>query len=174
MSDEIKERAKKIKLVLMDVDGVMTDGKIVFASNGVEAKQFDAKDGVGIKLAQRVGIKIGLITGRTSEAVSRRAQELDIEEVHQGQRQKIIVYDEILKRLSLKDEDICFIGDDVVDIPIMKRVGLPVAVADAHTDILPFAIYRTSCRGGQGAIREVIDIVIRAQGKWEEMMKRYL
>jgi 3-deoxy-D-manno-octulosonate 8-phosphate phosphatase (KDO 8-P phosphatase) len=174
MQKDVKEKAKKIKMILMDVDGVMTDGKIIFGNNGVEAKQFDAKDGVGIKIAQRLGIQFGLITGRSSEAVARRAEELAIEEVHQGQKQKIKPYEDILNRHSLKDEEVCFIGDDVVDVPIMRRVGFPVAVADAHPDIIPFAVHTTACRGGQGAIREVIDLIIKAQGKWDEMMKRYL
>ncbi|MEW5807404.1 MAG: HAD family hydrolase [Acidobacteriota bacterium] len=174
MKDEIRERAKKVKLLLMDVDGVMTDGKVIFSSNGAEAKEFDAKDGVGIKIAQRVGIKTGLITGRVSEAVARRGEELGMDEIHQGKKEKIKIYMEIIDRLSLKDEEVGFIGDDIIDIPIMKRVGFPAAVADAHPAILPYAIYTTSSSGGRGAIREVIDLIIKAQGKWNALMKRYI
>lgn len=170
---ELKTRAKKIKMILMDTDGVLTEGKIIFFSGGGEAKAFDVKDGVGIKLAQRVGIKMGIITGRSSEAVTRRAQELGIDELRQGAREKLISYEEILLKHSLKDEEVCFIGDDIIDIPVMKRVGFPVAVADAHKDILSFSVYQTDLKGGQGAVREVIDFIIRAQGKWDQIIKRY-
>ena len=107
-------------------------------------------------------------------AVARRAQELEVEEIHQGAREKIKSYEEILKKHSLNDEEVCFIGDDIIDIPVMRRVGLPVAVADAHEDILPFAIYQTSLKGGQGAVREVTDLIIKAQGKWQQVVKKYL
>lgn len=171
---DLETKAKKIKWILMDNDGVLTEGKIIFFSGGGEAKAFDVKDGVGIKLAQRAGIKIGIITGRSSEAVGRRAQELEVEELHQGAREKLASYEEILKKHSLQDEEVCFIGDDIIDIPVMKRVGFPVAVADAHKDILPFAVYQTTLKGGQGAVREAIDLIIKAQGKWDQIMKRYL
>ncbi len=170
----LEAKAKKIKWILMDNDGVLTEGKIVFFSGGGEAKAFDVKDGVGIKLAQRAGIKIGIITGRSSEAVERRAQELEVEELHQGAREKLASYEKILKKHSLQDEEVCFIGDDIIDIPVMKRAGFPVAVADAHKAILPFAVYQTNLKGGQGAVREVIDLIIKAQGKWDQLMKRYL
>jgi 3-deoxy-D-manno-octulosonate 8-phosphate phosphatase (KDO 8-P phosphatase) len=171
---DLKMKAKKVKLILMDNDGVLTEGKIIFFSGGGEAKAFDVKDGVGIKLAQRVGIKIGIITGRSSEAVERRAQELEVDELYQGAREKLASYEKIIKKHSLQDEEVCFIGDDIIDIPVMKRVGFPVAVADAHEDILPFAIYQTDLKGGQGAVREAIDLIIKAQGKWDQLMKRYL
>ncbi len=171
---DLKAKAKKVKLILMDADGVLTEGKIIFFSGGGEAKAFDVKDGVGIKLAQRVGIKTGIITGRSSEAVERRAQELEVDELHQGAREKLKSYEKIIKKHSLQDEEVCFIGDDIIDIPVMKRAGFPVAVADAHEDILPYAIYQTDQGGGQGAVREVIDLIIKAQGKWEQLVKRYL
>ncbi len=173
LPNDLKKRAKKIKLILMDTDGVLTEGKIIFYNGGGEAKAFDVKDGVGIKLAQRVGLKTGIITGRTSEAVARRAKELEIEEVHQGAREKIKSYEEILEKHSLKDDEVCFIADDIIDIPVMKKAGFPVAVADAHEDILPFALYQTSLKGGQGAVREVIDIILKAQGKWHQLIKKY-
>lgn len=172
--DDLNKKAQKIKLILMDTDGVLTEGKIVFYDGGGEAKAFDVKDGIGIKLAQRIGLKTGIITGRTSEAVARRARELGIEEVHQGAHEKIESYERILQKYSLHDEEVCFIADDIVDIPILKRVGFPAVVADAHRDILPFAIYQTSLNGGQGAVREVIDFIIKAQGKWNQLIKRYL
>ena len=174
LSSDLEKKAKKIKLILMDADGVLTEGKIIFYSGGGEAKAFDVKDGVGIKLAQRAGLKIGIITGRTSEAIARRAQELEVEEIHQGAKEKIISYEKILSKHSLHDENVCFIGDDIIDIPVMKRVGFPAAVADAHEDILPFAIYQTSLKGGQGAVREVIDLIIKTQGKWHQVVKKYL
>lgn len=167
-------RAKRVKMILMDADGVLTDGKIVFLSGGAEAKMFDSKDGVGIKLAQRAGLKTGVISGRESEALLRRCEELGMDEIHQRVMDKVLAYDEIIARHGLLDEECCFIGDDLVDAPVLKRVGLSVCVADGHPSLEPLVSYVTDRPGGASAVREVIDLVIQAQGKWEEIVGRYL
>jgi 3-deoxy-D-manno-octulosonate 8-phosphate phosphatase (KDO 8-P phosphatase) len=161
-------------MIFMDADGVMTDGKIVFLSGGLEAKMFDSKDGVGIKLAQRAGLATGVISGRESEALLRRCEELGMEEIHQRVQNKLEAYEEILARRGLRDEECCFIGDDLVDAPVLRRVGLPVSVADGHPALEPIVVYVTERNGGSGAVREVIDFVIRAQGRWDEIVSRYI
>lgn len=171
---DVDERAKRVKMILMDADGVLTDGKIVFFSGGNEAKMFDSKDGVGIKLAQRAGLATGVISGRESEALLRRCEELGMDEIHQRVFEKLGAYEEILARRGLTDEECCFIGDDLVDAPVLKRVGLPVTVADGHPALEPIVAYVTDRTGGAGAVREVIDLVIRAQGKWDEIISRYV
>jgi 3-deoxy-D-manno-octulosonate 8-phosphate phosphatase (KDO 8-P phosphatase) len=171
---DLVERARRVKLILMDADGVLTDGKIVFLSGGNEAKMFDSKDGVGIRLAQQAGLKTGVISGRESEALLRRCEELGMDEIHQRVFEKLGAYEEILARLGLTDADCCFIGDDLVDAPVLKRVGLPVGVADGHPSLEPLLAYVTARNGGSGAVRETIDMVIRAQGKWDDVVGRYL
>ena len=171
---DLIDRARRVKLILMDADGVLTDGKIVFFSGGSEAKMFDSKDGVGIKLAQRAGLKTGVISGRESEALLRRCEELGMDEIHQRVFEKLGAYEEIIARLELKDEECCFIGDDLVDAPVLKRVGLPVTVADGHPALEPIVAYITERAGGSAAVREVIDLVIKAQGKWDELVGRYI
>src|SRR5512138_1077540 len=127
---ELKAKAKKIKMLLLDVDGVLTDGRIILDNQGNELKAFHVRDGHGIKLAQRAGIVIGIITGRKAEVVNIRARELAIQEVHQGALDKIVVYESVLGRYGLRDDEVAFIGDDIVDAGILKRVGLAVVVAD--------------------------------------------
>jgi 3-deoxy-D-manno-octulosonate 8-phosphate phosphatase (KDO 8-P phosphatase) len=173
-ASDVEDRARRVKLILMDVDGVLTDGKIIFLTGGLEAKAFDSKDGVGIKLAQRAGLRTGVISGRESEALARRCEELGVDEIHQRVFEKVRAYDEIIARLGLKDEECCFIGDDLVDAPVLKRVGLPVSVADGHPALEPIVAYITDRPGGAAAVREVIDFVIRAQGKWDEVVGRYI
>ncbi len=173
-ASDIIERARGVKMILMDADGVLTDGKIVFFSGGNEAKMFDSKDGVGIKLAQRAGLKTGVISGRESEALLRRCEELGMDEIHQRVFEKLSAYEEIRDRLGLRDGECCFIGDDLVDAPILKRVGLPVTVADGHPALEPLVAYVTERLGGSGAVREVIDFIIKAQGKWDDVVGRYL
>jgi len=171
---DLMERARRVKLILMDADGVLTDGKIVFFSGGNEAKMFDSKDGVGIRLAQKAGLQTGVISGRESEALLRRCEELGMDEIHQRVFEKLGTYEEILARLGLTDAECCFIGDDLVDAPVLKRVGLPVGVADGHPALEPLLAYVTDRPGGSGAVRETIDMVIRAQGKWDEVVGVFL
>lgn len=161
----IRSKAKKIKLLLLDVDGVMTDGRIILDNRGNELKAFHVRDGHGIKLAQRAGIVIGLITGRNSEVVNLRARELGIEEVHQGALDKAAVYDTLISKYAYKDEEVAFIGDDIVDVPVFQRVGLAVTVADADPAVKPHVDMVTEAAGGRGAVREVINIILKNQGK---------
>jgi 3-deoxy-D-manno-octulosonate 8-phosphate phosphatase (KDO 8-P phosphatase) len=163
-------RARRIALVLLDVDGVMTDGSIAFTEGHLESKTFDARDGVGLWLARRAGLRTGLISGRTSAAVVRRAGELGMDEVHLRVRDKLTAYERILRRLQLRDAQVCYIGDDLVDLPVLGRAGMPVTVADARPEVLRAARFVTEAPGGRGAVREVIDAILKAQGKWGLVM----
>lgn len=167
------ERLKKIRLLLLDVDGVMTDGRIIFDSNGVESKFFNVKDGHGIKMLQRAGIRVGIITGRQSAVVDRRAQELGIELVYQGAKDKLVPFLEILQKTGLTAEQIAYLGDDLPDLPVLRRVGFAATVADALDDVKPCAHYITRCSGGRGAVREVCDLLLKETGRWENVSGRY-
>lgn len=163
----------KIKLLLLDVDGVMTDGRITFDNNGVETKSFDVKDGHGLKLVQRAGIKVGIITGRQSQVVTRRAVELEIDLVYQGVKDKLLPFAEILEKLELSPEEVAYVGDDVVDLPVMRKVGFAATVADAVDDVKPFAHLITKRNGGRGAVREVCDFLLKESGRWPIVTDRY-
>lgn len=169
----MNERIRNIRLLLLDVDGVMTDGRIIFDSNGVESKFFNVKDGHGIKMVQRAGIEVGIISGRGSVVVSNRAAELGISLVYQKSLDKLTPYSEILERTELTDEQVAFMGDDVIDIPVLRRVGFAAAPADAVDDVFPFVHFTSRNRGGWGAVREVCDLLLREQGKWDEITSRY-
>ncbi len=158
-------KSKKIKMLLLDVDGVMTDGRIILDTRGNESKSFHVRDGYGIKLAQRAGIVVGLITGRSSEAVTIRARELGIEEVHQGAREKIAVYEAILAKYGYHDGDVAYMGDDIVDMDIFKRVGVSVAVSDADPSVIARVDMVTKAAGGMGALREFINFVLKCRGE---------
>jgi 3-deoxy-D-manno-octulosonate 8-phosphate phosphatase (KDO 8-P phosphatase) len=166
-------RLRNIRLLLLDVDGVLTDGRIVFDNNGIETKAFDVKDGHGIKLLQRVGIGVGLITGRQSEVTRHRAKELGIDIVFQGAKDKAVPYLEILADLGLTDEQVAYMGDDVIDLPILRRVGFAATVADACEEVKPFVHYVTRRPGGRGAVREVCDLILKGTGLWQEATSRY-
>jgi 3-deoxy-D-manno-octulosonate 8-phosphate phosphatase (KDO 8-P phosphatase) len=166
-------RLEKIRLLLLDVDGVMTDGRIIFDSNGVESKFFNVKDGHGIKMVQRAGIEVGIISGRKSLVVANRAEELGIECVVQGALNKLEPYLSIVAEKGLADEQVAFVGDDLIDIPILRRVGFAAAPADAVADVLPFTHLVTRSRGGWGAVREVCDLLLRGQGMWDTVTSRY-
>lgn len=163
----------KIKLLLLDVDGVMTDGRITYDSNGVESKSFDVKDGHGLKLLQRAGIEVGIITGRQSAVVTRRAEELGIELVYQGAKDKLVPFNEILELRGLSPEQVAYVGDDVIDLPVMRRVGFSATVADADEDVKPFADLVTERAGGRGAVREVCDFLLKKTGLWAAVANRY-
>ncbi len=169
----MNERLKKIKLLLLDVDGVLTDGRIIFDSNGVESKFFNVKDGHGIKMVQRAGIEVGIISGRKSQVVANRAAELGISRVYQGSLDKLTPYRETLAETGLADEQVAFIGDDVIDIPILSRVGFAAAPADAVEEIFPYVHFQTRNRGGWGAVREVCDLLLKEQGAWNTVTARY-
>jgi 3-deoxy-D-manno-octulosonate 8-phosphate phosphatase (KDO 8-P phosphatase) len=164
-STTIHSKAKKIKLLLLDVDGVLTDGRIILDNQGNELKAFHVRDGHGIKMAQRAGIIVGIITGRQSEVVNIRARELGITEIYQGRHEKIAVYDSILKKYGLNDDAVAYIGDDVVDLDIFKRAGLAVTVADADSSVKPHVDMVTKTAGGRGAVREFINLILNQQGK---------
>jgi 3-deoxy-D-manno-octulosonate 8-phosphate phosphatase (KDO 8-P phosphatase) len=161
----IKSKAKKIKLLLLDVDGVLTDGRIILDNQGNELKAFHVRDGHGIKMAQRAGIVVGIITGRRSKVVTIRARELGIREVHQGAHNKIAVYDSILSKYGLRDEEVAYMGDDTVDLDILNRTGLSAAVADADPSVKPHVELIMKAEGGRGAVREFIDLIMKSQGK---------
>ena len=163
----------KIKLLLLDVDGVMTDGRIIYFNDGGEAKAFDVKDGHGLKLIQRAGIRVGIITGRQSEVVARRAAELGIEIVYQGAKDKMQPFREIIEKLALEPFEVAYVGDDVVDLPVMRQVGFSATVADAVDDIKPYVDLVTSKPGGRGAVREVCDFLLKQSGLWSSVTSRY-
>ena len=162
-----------IKLLLLDVDGVMTDGRIIYLNDGGEAKAFNVKDGHGLKLIQRAGIKVGIITGRQSDIVARRAAELGIELVYQGAKDKMQPFKEILEKLGLKASEVAYVGDDLVDLPVMRLVGFAATVADASDDIKPYVDLVTSRPGGRGAVREVCDLLLKQSGRWSSVTSRY-
>jgi 3-deoxy-D-manno-octulosonate 8-phosphate phosphatase (KDO 8-P phosphatase) len=174
LTSDVADRARLTKLILMDVDGVLTDRRIIYQAEIDEAKGFDAHDGVGLKLAQRAGLLTGVITGRLSIATSRRTRELKMAEFHQKVFTKLEVLDSILKARRLPAEAVCFIWDDLVDIPVMKKVGLAAAPADARTEAQRVAHFVTAARGGRGAVREVIDFILKVQGRWEKVAGAYL
>lgn len=163
----IQEKIRKIKILLLDVDGVMTDGGILLGPDSLELKRFHVQDGMGIALAKAAGLLIGIITGRDSEAVRRRADELGIDEVQQGFFYKEEGYQEILKKHGLKDEEIAYMGDDLLDIPILKRVGLSICVANGAEEAKKVSHYITKKNGGEGAVREVVEMLLNGMGKKE-------
>jgi len=170
---DITARARRIKLLLMDCDGVLTDGRLWLTSDGDEQKAFHARDGQGISLLHRAGLQTGIITGRTSSAVDRRAQDLKMSYLRQYAKDKIKALEEILAEAGVTTDECAYIGDDVGDIPVMRRVGLAVAVSDAVEETKQAAQYITALKGGQGAVREVCDLVLKAQGRWDELMERF-
>jgi 3-deoxy-D-manno-octulosonate 8-phosphate phosphatase (KDO 8-P phosphatase) len=161
----VRAIAKNIKLLLLDVDGVLTDGRIILDNQGNEIKSFHVRDGHGIKMAQQAGIIVGIITGRKAEVVNIRARELGIQDVHQGSHNKIEVYDSILAKYGLRDDDVAYMGDDIVDIEIFKRTGFAATVADADPGVKPYADIITKTAGGRGAVREIINLILKHQGK---------
>jgi len=173
-TDELNRRARRIKLLLMDCDGVLTDGRLELLENGDEQKSFHARDGQGISLFHRAGLKTGIISGRTSSAVERRAQDLEVEYVRQYAQDKVKALEEILALAQVTLHECAFIGDDLADIPVMDRVELAFAVADAAPETKQAAHFVTEQKGGHGAVREVTDLILKAQGRWEELMKRYI
>jgi 3-deoxy-D-manno-octulosonate 8-phosphate phosphatase (KDO 8-P phosphatase) len=174
ITDEIRDRLIRIKLLITDCDGVLTDGRIVLLSDTEETKFFDVKDGHGIRMAARAGLKTAVISGRASFAVRARARDLGIAYLREGAWVKTDPYHEILSAEGIADNAVCYVGDDVTDIPLLRRAGLAVAVADAVNEAKQYAHYVTRRPGGRGAVREVIELILNAQGKWEEALSRYL
>jgi len=171
---DILERAARIKLVIFDVDGVLTDGSLFIGDDGQEYKAFNSKDGHGMRMLQSAGVTIAIITGRVSNVVEYRMKELGIEHVYQGKRQKLPAYEELLQETGLSHEQIAYVGDDVVDLPVMCKVGLSVAVQDAHALVKKHAHWITEHNGGRGAGRDVCELILEAHGKLQPMLNSYL
>ncbi len=173
-NNEVLSLASTIKYLVLDVDGVLTQGGIIFDDSGREIKIFNVRDGHGIKMLQHAGIGVGIITGRHSEVVSLRAKELQIEHIFQNSSNKAEDYERIKTITGLRDKEIACIGDDINDLPLMKRVGLPIAVKDAEEELKRHALYITSREGGKGAVREACELILKAQGKWQRIIDAYL
>ena len=171
---DITEKAKKLKLLILDVDGVLTDGRLFFDDNGKEYKCFHARDGHGIKLLRQTGVEVAVISGRKSNSVAIRMKNLGIKYVYQGHENKIAAFYEIIKSLSIEPEQAAHIGDDLLDLPIMTRVGLSIAVKDANDSVKKHADWCTTTPGGLGAVREVCDFIMQSQGTFESVLKSYL
>ena len=168
-----EERALRIKLLLMDCDGVLTDGRVWLFENGEEQKGFHTRDGLGIELWHRAGLKSGIISGRKSNAVERRARGLGMSFVVQGVEDKVQAFKETVAQAGVTNEEVAFIGDDLNDIPLLLRSGFAVAVADAAPEARERAHYVTKLNGGQGAVREVIELILKAQGRWDALTAGY-
>ena len=171
--EEMINKARRVKLLVLDVDGVLTDGRIIVNDSGIESKEFDVRDGHGLKLLIRCGIEVVFLTGRKSAAVHWRAEDIGITEVHQGVKNKGEVFAEIIKRRDISPEETACIGDDIVDIPILKRAGFSIAVSDAVWEVRKNADYVTNRRGGRGAVREVCEVILKAQNLWGDIAAKY-
>ena len=167
----LKQKLKKIRMLIMDIDGVLTDGGIVLGNGGQEFKIFNVQDGMGITLLRQAGLKVGIITGRRSEAVEVRAQELHVDVLFQDAFPKLVAYGEILDRYDFQDKEVSYMGDDLLDIPVMNRVGVAVAVANAREEVKKIADIVTLASGGKGAVREVVEIILKSQGKWKAVLE---
>lgn len=170
---KLDERCQKIELILSDVDGVLTDGGLLFDNQGIEIKKFHIRDGLGIKLWQRGGYHFGLLTARSSHIVKLRAAELGVTILRQGFEDKWPAAQEVIRELKLSPEQTCYIGDDLTDLPVVRQVGLGVAVADAAAEVRGAAQYVTSLPGGHGAVRELIEMLLKSKQRWEELIRRY-
>ncbi len=167
---EILQRAKKIKLVVFDVDGVLTDGSLFYGENGEEYKAFYAKDGLGMKMLMATGVHIGIITARDSTLVQHRMDSLGIEHLYQGRLDKLTAFNELLNKLKLNYEQTAFVGDDVVDLPVMAKVGLSITVKDAHPMVIEQAHWQTPLNGGRGAARNVCELIMQAHNTLEQQL----
>ncbi len=171
---KIIEKVKKLKLLILDVDGVLTDGRLFFDDNGKEYKSFHARDGHGIKLLRQTGVEVAIISGRKSNSVALRMKSLGIEYVYQGHENKIAAFNEIIQSLSIEPEQVAHVGDDLLDLPVMTRVGLAIAVNDANFAVREYADWCTETPGGMGAVREVCDFIMQAQGTFDSVVKSYM
>ncbi len=173
IKEELKARFKKIKLLLLDVDGVLTDGRIIYDSRGLDSKFFDVHDGLGVYVLHKSGIKTVLITAKSSKAIKPRAKDMRVAEVFSDIFPKTAVLEKILNKYNVSLDEICFMGDDLVDLALMRKVGLPVAVANASDEIKEACVYITSRLGGRGAVREVAELILKSQGKWKDILDFY-
>ena len=166
---EIGDKTKRIRLLLVDVDGVLTDGRITYGSGGLEVLSFHVRDGLALKVAQASGITVGLLSGRKSEALLRRAEELCLGEVYTGVEDKVGVYRQLLKRYRLEDAEVAYMGDDLPDLPLLRQVGLAIVVADAPAEVRSAAHVVTSLPGGRGAVREAVEWLLKSRGVWDRV-----
>jgi len=171
--EEIKKRILPVKLVLIDNDAVLTDGRIVYGDYGDELKFFDVQDGHGISMLKRAGLVTVILSGRKSRINKRRAKELHIAKVYQNVSDKLAVFPKILRTFKVKPEEVCYIGDDLIDLPILRRVGFAAAPANAIDEVKTMVNYVAQKSGGRGAVREVTDLILKSQGKWEQVTERY-
>lgn len=174
VTPDVTERAKKIRMVIFDVDGVLTDGSLFIGDDRQEYKAFNSKDGHGMKMLIRSGVDIGIITGRTSKVVEHRVADLGIKHVYQGCHDKLPVYEKLIDKLNLSHEEIAFVGDDVVDLPIMLKTGLAITVNDGHPLVKTHSHWSTPSTGGRGAAREICEMIMHAQNNYESEMQKYL
>ncbi|MGI6656809.1 MAG: KdsC family phosphatase [Desulfobulbus sp.] len=170
---EALPRAKSVRLLLLDVDGVLTDGGIIYGNDGLECKRFNTRDGLGIAMLQENGIEVGIITARASEAVERRARELRLAHLVQGERDKLASYEALLRQTGLRPPQTAYMGDDLIDLPLLNRAGLAASPADAVPEVRRRVHYVAQCRGGEGAVREVCDLILEAQGLLARACGRY-
>jgi YrbI family 3-deoxy-D-manno-octulosonate 8-phosphate phosphatase len=171
---DLSTRCRPIELLLSDVDGVLTDGGVIFDNEGIEIKRFHIRDGLGIKLWQRAGHHFGLVTGRASHIVQLRAVELGVDLVRQGVDDKLPAVKQILAERGLKPEQVCYVGDDLPDLPVLHHVGMAVAVAVGSEDLLSAALYVPLAYGGRGGLREVVEVLLKNTGRWESVIRKYL
>lgn len=171
---DILEKAKRIRLVILDVDGVLTDGSLYVGDDGEEYKAFNSRDGHGMVMLQHNGVEIAIITGRISKVVEHRMSELGIQHVYQGRKEKLPAFRELLSRLEIPAHDTAYVGDDVVDLPVMAQVGLAIGVQDAHPLVKRHAHWLTASPGGRGAVREVCEMIMDAQGVLDKTLNQYL
>jgi 3-deoxy-D-manno-octulosonate 8-phosphate phosphatase (KDO 8-P phosphatase) len=173
LSTRVRDLAATVKLAIFDVDGVLTDGGLILGPNDQEFKKFHVRDGLGLVMLRESGVVLAIITGRESSVVTERMTQLGIEYVFQGQRDKLVAFESLLNTLKIEPAMVCYVGDDLPDLPVMMRVGLPVAVADAHSKLLEHAVWRTSANGGAGAVREVCELILASQGKLDGALARF-
>ena len=171
--EKVKRKAQNIKALLFDIDGVLTDGRIIIHSDGKESKHFNVQDGLGIYFARSAGLIIGIITGRRSEATTLRAQELNVDFLSQGNKNKLKPFEKFKKEFDLTDDEIGFVGDDLIDIPVMLKCGFCASMANGREEVKKISHYVAKSAGGHGAAREIIEFVLEHQGKWSEIVNKY-
>ena len=173
IKSEVVEKAKRVKFLVVDIDGVMTDGRIVYSIYGDELKFFDVTDGFGISLLKRAGIETAIITAKKSRIVKLRARDLKVAKAYQGFLDKLIPFEKMLKEFNVTAEEICFMGDDLPDVPVLKRVGFAVSVPNAREEVIAIAHHITVSAGGRGAVREICDLILKSQNKWDLATSKY-
>lgn len=170
---KVEQRARAIELILSDVDGVLTDGGIIYDNQGIETKRFHVRDGLGVRLWKKAGFRFGILTARTSHIVKIRASELDLDVVRQGFDDKLPAARDLMTQLNVSPEQVCFIGDDLTDLPVLSNVGMAVAVADGVDEVQSAAHWITSRPGGRGAVRETIEMILKAKNRWNDLIRNY-